>query len=283
MNSNFPYSEGTAVITGAASGIGLELAKIAASKKMNLVLADIDIETLHRNIALIELPPSKIKAVQIDVSSENDIEKLADITFATYGSVHILFNNAGVGMNRTSWEHSHADWEWVMGVNLFSVAHAIRHFVPKMLKQDHPSHIVNTASAAGLLSTSGMSAYNASKHGVVTLSETLFYELAELNSQIGVSVLCPAWVATKIHESQRNRLERFGKHRAPIERISQKYEERMTKAVLSGKMSAQEIAIEVFKAVAEKSFYIIPHQKINNAIEARMNDIIHLRNPSLIS
>lgn len=282
MESNFPFKNGTAVITGAASGIGFELAKLAAKHDMNLVLADIQIDALNQKKMEIEAPEEKIKTLQVDVSLESDIQKLADIAFTSYGSVHLLCNNAGVGMNRTSWDHTHADWEWVMGVNLYSVTHAIRHFVPRMLAQKDPSHIVNTASVAGLLSTSGMAAYNASKHGVVTVSETLFQELAEINSTIGVSVLCPAWVATNIHQSQRNRQLRFGDHRKPPEGISQSYEERMAKAIHSGKLSAADIAKEVFQAVSENRFYIIPHRKINQAIELRMNDILSLRNPTKI-
>lgn len=283
MNTTFPFKNGTAVITGAASGIGFELAKIAAQKQMNLVLADIQIDVLNEKIYELNLPKEKIVSLKVDVSLESDIKKMSDLAFETFGQVNLLCNNAGIGMNRTTWDHSHADWEWVIGVNLYSVTHAIRHFVPRMLTQKFKSHIVNTASVAGLLSTAGMSAYNASKHGVVTVSETLYQELSEIQSQIGVSVLCPAWVATNIHQSQRNRQDRYGSHAAPPEGISQSYEDRMSKAVHSGRLSATDIAIEVFKAAEENRFYIIPHRKINQAIELRMQDILELRNPTKLN
>lgn len=283
MSVDFRFKNGTAVITGAASGIGFELAKKASENGMNLVLADIDESKLIEAIKSLHLPEKQVIYLKTDVSVESDIKNLADAAFAHFGEVNLLCNNAGIGMNRTTWDHSHADWEWVIGVNLYSVTHAIRHFVPRMLVQKNPGHIVNTASVAGLLSTPGMSAYNASKHSVVTVSETLFHELKEINAKVGVSVLCPAWVATGIHESQRNRQERFGEHQSPPEGLSRSYEDRMSKAIHAGKLTAQDMATEVFKSVNDDKFYIIPHRKINNAIELRMNDILALRNPTPIN
>ena len=283
MLSEFRLKGGTAVITGAASGIGLSLVGKAIFNDMNLVLADIDESKLKEVIASLNYPREKIRYLKTDVSLESDIRKLADFSFHEFGEVNLLCNNAGIGMNRTSWDHSHADWEWVIGVNLYSVTHAIRHFVPRMLAQKNPGHIVNTASVAGILSTPGMAAYNASKHAVVTVSETLFQELKEINASIGVSVLCPAWVATGIHQSQRNRQDRFGKHEIPPEGLSRSYEDRMAKAVHAGKLTADDMANEVFKAINENIFYIIPHRKINNAIELRMQDILTLRNPTSLT
>lgn len=283
MTNEFRFKGGTAVITGAASGIGLSLVQRAKSNGMNLVLADIDESKLKEVVSNLDIPNSKVKYLKTDVSLESDIKSLADLAYSEFGEVNLLCNNAGIGMNRTSWDHSHADWEWVIGVNLYSVTHAIRHFVPKMLSQKNPGHIVNTASVAGLLSTPGMAAYNASKHAVVTVSETLFQELKEIKAHVGVSVLCPAWVATGIHQSQRNRQERFGKHESPPEGLSRSYEDRMSKAVHAGKLTADDMASEVFRSVHEDIFYIIPHRKINNAIELRMQDILTLRNPTSLT
>jgi short-subunit dehydrogenase len=193
--------------------------------------------------------------------------------------VHLLCNNAGVGLTRVSWELSTADWNWVLGVDLWSVIHGIQHFVPRMLQQAEGGHLVNTSSVAGLLSTPGMAAYNVAKHGVVTLSETLYGELLAAKAKVGVSVLCPAWVPTAIHESARNRQERFGEVR-PAEGLSAAYEERMASAVKSGRLTATDMANEVFTAVMEDRFYVIPHRKINNAIQLRMDDIMQLRNPT---
>jgi NAD(P)-dependent dehydrogenase (short-subunit alcohol dehydrogenase family) len=258
------FSGRTAVITGAASGIGLELARRAAAEGMQLVLADIEQDKLNAAAATLDLPAARLLVRRTDVSREDDVAALADAAFAQFGGVHLLCNNAGVGLTRVSWELSTADWNWVLGVDLWSVI---------------GGHVVNTSSVAGLLSTPGMAAYNVAKHGVVTLSETLYGELLAAGAKVGVSLLCPAWVPTAIHESGRNRQERFGAS-APAAGLSAAYEQRMASAVKSGRLTAADMANEVFAAVAENRFYVIPHRKINNAIRLRMEDIIELRNPT---
>ncbi len=269
----------TAVITGAAGGIGLALARRAAAEGMRLVLADIDGERLEKAAATLALPGERLHLCAIDVSREEDIARLAGEAFGRFGAVHLLCNNAGVALAREAWQHSAADWQWVLGVNLWSVVHAVNRFVPRLLQQADESHIVNTASAAGLLSTPGMAAYNVSKHGVVTLSETLYTELAMQNARVGVSVLCPAWVPTDIHLSQRARPPRFGAATPPSEAAAA-YEARIAKAIHSGRLSADDMADAVFAAMAEKRFYVIPHAKIMNAVRLRMEDILHSRNPT---
>ena len=269
----------TAVITGAASGIGLELARRAAAEGMNLVLADIEATKLDAAAASLGIDAGRVLAQRTDVSREDEVKALADAAFARFGGVHLLCNNAGVGLTRVSWELSTADWNWVLGVDLWSVIHGVQHFVPRMLQQAEGGHVVNTSSVAGLLSTPGMAAYNVAKHGVVTLSETLYGELLAAKAKVGVSLLCPAWVPTAIHESGRNRQERFGEAK-PAEGLSATYEQRMTSAVKSGRLTAADMASEVFAAVAEDRFYVIPHRKINNAIQLRMDDIMNLRNPT---
>jgi len=273
------FRDKTAVITGAASGIGLALALRAAREGMRLVLADIEGEKLKAAAATLGVAADRLSLHTLDVSRDEDIGNMADEAYRRFGEVHLVCNNAGVGLTRVTWEHSLKDWEWVLGVNLWSVIHGIRHFVPRMLKQAGDSHIVNTASVAGLLSTPGMAAYNVSKHGVVTLSETLYSELAALKAAVGVSVLCPAWVPTAIHESGRNRPDRYG---TPNEAsaVSRAYEERMGQAVKSGRKTADDMADAVFEAVKERRFYVIPHRKINNAIQLHMDDIMQLRNPT---
>jgi NAD(P)-dependent dehydrogenase (short-subunit alcohol dehydrogenase family) len=273
------FRDRTAVITGAASGIGLELARRAAGEGMNLVLADIEFARLEESAATLGLPAGRLLLQKTDVSREAEIAALADAAFARFGGVHLLCNNAGVGLTRVTWEHSTADWEWVLGVNLWSVIYGVRHFLPKMLEQSDEGHIVNTSSVAGLLSTPGMAAYNVSKHGVVTLSETLYGELVAAKAKVGVSLLCPAWVPTGIHQSSRNRQDRFGSA-APAAGLSAAYEERMGQAVKSGRLTAADMAGAVFDAVGEGRFYVIPHRKINNAIQLRMDDIMNLRNPT---
>jgi len=276
------FRDRTAVITGAASGIGLELARRAAAEGMNLVLADIEHGKLEAAAATLGLPADRLLLQKTDVSREAEVAALADAAFARFGGVHLLCNNAGVGLTRVAWELTTADWEWVLGVDLWSVIHGVQHFVPRMLKQAEGGHVVNTSSVAGLLSTPGMAAYNVAKHGVVTLSETLYGELRAAKANIGVSLLCPAWVPTAIHESARNRPDRFGAAK-PAAGLSAAYEERMGQAVKSGRLTAADMASEVFAAVMEDRFYVIPHRKINNAIQLRMDDIMNLRNPTPLS
>jgi NAD(P)-dependent dehydrogenase (short-subunit alcohol dehydrogenase family) len=269
----------TAVITGAASGIGLALAQRAAREGMRLVLADIDEAKLAEAAKTLPVVADALCTRRVDVSREEDIAALADEAFGRFGGVHLLCNNAGVGLTRLAWELTTADWEWILGVNLWSVVHAVHYFVPRMLAQDGESHVVNTASAAGLLSTPAMAAYNVSKHGVVTLSETLYTELRAQQAKIGVSVLCPAWVPTAIHTSERNRPQRFGEA-APPSAASAAYQERMGQAVKSGRLTADDMASAVFDAVAADRFYVIPHSRIKQAVRLRMDDILEDRNPT---
>lgn len=273
------FKQGTAVITGAASGIGLELARRAAAEGMNLVLADIEDERLGKAAQEIGIDASRVLTRKIDVSREEEVKALADAAFDRFGGVHLLCNNAGVGLSRTAWEHSTADWNWVLGVDLWSVIYGVQHFLPRMLDQGQPGHIINTASVAGFLATPGMAAYNVAKYGVVALSETLYGELQSAKASIGVSLLCPAWVPTGIDESARNRPDRFGAN-LPAEGLSAAYEARMSQAVKSGRLTAADMANAAFDAVMEDRFYVIPHRKINKAIQSRMDDILNLRNPS---
>ncbi len=273
------FTDRTAVITGAASGIGLELARRAATEGMRLVLADIEFDKLEAAAAALHLPSERVLLRKTDVSQETEIAALADAAFSRFGGVHLLCNNAGVALTRVTWEHTSADWQWVLGVNLWSVIHGVHHFLPRMLTQEAPGHIVNTASAAGLLSTPGMSAYNVSKHGVVTLSETLYGELAAAQANVGVSVLCPAWVPTGIKDSARARQDRFASS-DQVSAQSAAYTQRMDQAVDAGKLSAADMASAVFEAVAQDRFYVIPHRRINQVIELRMNDILNQRNPT---
>jgi NAD(P)-dependent dehydrogenase (short-subunit alcohol dehydrogenase family) len=206
------FSGKTAVITGAASGIGKGLAKRAVQLGCKVVLADIEGDALSETTNELKAQGGVVLAATTDVLKASDVEKLAQSTKSEFGEIHLLFNNAGVclGINGPRiWERTLVDWEWVLNVNLWGVIYCLHYFLPIMLHQDVEGHIVNTASSAGLLSSPGMSAYNVSKHGVVTLSETLYHELEEIQSKVKVSVLCPGLVRTKILESSRNRPDRF--------------------------------------------------------------------------
>jgi NAD(P)-dependent dehydrogenase (short-subunit alcohol dehydrogenase family) len=193
-----------AVVTGAASGIGRALADRWAESGMKVVLADVEQEPLDAARDELDAAGADVLAVRTDVSDGDQVDALAAATIEHFGAVHLVCNNAGVGGGGLSWEASREDWDWVLGVNLWGVVHGIRAFVPHLVAQDE-GHVVNTASIAGFAYGPFMGPYNASKAAVVAISETLKAELALQGSKVGVSVLCPGWVNTRIHESDRNR------------------------------------------------------------------------------
>jgi NAD(P)-dependent dehydrogenase (short-subunit alcohol dehydrogenase family) len=263
----------TAVITGAGSGIGLALARRAAASGMRLVLADIDTTALAAATASLALPDERVLARRVDVSLADEVQALVDAAFERFGEVGLVFNNAGVALSGRAWELSLSDWEWVLGVNLWSVVHGIRAFAPRLIAQPLESRIINTASAAGLVSTPGMAAYNVSKHGVVTLSETLRSDLATAAPQVGVSVLCPAWVPTNISTAGRNRQERFGPA-ADLSPEALAAAANSAKAVKSGKLTADDVAALTFEAIQAGDFYIIPHKRMGASIRDRMEGLL---------
>ncbi len=264
-----------AVITGAASGFGRELALQTAALGMKLALADRDEAGLAATIALL---PAGTEAItqKVDVSKPEDIEALAEATYARFGAAHLLFNNAGVAVAGPIWTTTLDDWKWVLDVNLMGVVHGIRSFVPRMLAQGQPAHVVNTASAAGLLSPPGSSVYCVSKHGVVTLSECLHHELQLDQAAIGVSVLCPAFVPTGIGHSERNRPSDL----ADANPLGEAYAEAVRKAIAAGKLTAADVARITLEGVQAGRFYILPHQAIKAAVEIRFRDILDDRQPT---
>lgn len=273
----------TAVITGAGSGFGLETARIAAREGMNVVMADVQADALDKAAAEIVSLGAQVLPFRLDVSKAAEVEALGEATLARFGAPHFLFNNAGVGAGGLIWEHSAADWEWVIGVNVMGVAHGVRVFVPRMLEAaradpGYEGHIVNTASMAGLLNPPNMGVYNVSKHAVVSLSETLYQDLSLVTDQLTASVLCPYFVATGIHQSHRNRP---GDVPAGKPTRSQRVAQAMiSKAVESGKVSAPEVAALVFDALRERRFYIYSHPKALGAVQTRLEDIMLARNPT---
>jgi NAD(P)-dependent dehydrogenase (short-subunit alcohol dehydrogenase family) len=268
-----------AVITGAGSGFGREFARIGASLGMKLVLADIQADALAATAEELRAGGADLVAERIDVSKGDQVEALARRTKEAFGGVHLLFNNAGVAPGGLIWENSPKDWEWALGVNLWGVIHGVRCFVPMMLEQGDECHVVNTASVAGLLSPQMMGVYNVSKHGVVTLSETLFNDLRLVGARIGVTLLCPAFVPTGIHASERNRPQEFAPNAEPTE--SMLAAQRATeKATRSGKISAPDVAKMTFDAIRENRFYVVTHPKILASVELRLQDIVAQRNPS---
>jgi NAD(P)-dependent dehydrogenase (short-subunit alcohol dehydrogenase family) len=272
----------TAVITGAASGFGLELARLAAQEGMNVVMADVQAEALAQAAEALAAEGAAVLPFRLDVSRAAEVEALAQASFARFGVPHLVINNAGVGAGGLIWEHSAADWDWVLGVNLMGVAHGVRAFVPAMLAAtladaDYEGHIVNTASMAGLVNMPNMGVYNVSKHAVVSLSETLHQDLALVTDRIGASVLCPYFVPTGIAHSERNRPDAPQAPATASQRIAQAM---MEKAVDAGKLGAADVAREVFAAVAEGRFYIYSHPQALASVQQRMEDLLQGRNPS---
>ncbi len=268
-----------AVITGAASGFGREFARVAAARGMRLSLADVDQAGLDLVAQELRAVGCDVIAVRTDVSKGDAMQALADTTMSAFGAVHLLFNNAGVASGGLVWENTDADWQWVMGANVWSVIHGVRIFTPLMLAHGEPAHIVNTSSAAGLMNAPNMGIYNVSKHAVVALSETLYQDLRAVNSAIGVSVLCPAFVPTGISRSHRNRPAELANALPPTASMLAA-QEWSAKAVEAGRVSASEVAELTFAAIDAGSFYVLPHQKILDVIAVRMIDIIEQRNPS---
>lgn len=269
-----------AVITGAASGFGLEFAKRGAALGMKLVLADIDAGALDGALAALRRDGADAIGVPTDVSQGNQVQALARAALDAYGKVHLLFNNAGVGTGGFIWESSAKDWEWVFGVNVMGVAHGVRVFTPIMLRQNEPAHIVNTASVAGLLSPPAMGIYNASKHAVVALTETLYHDLRLAGAQVGCSLLCPAFVRTGIAHSERSRPAHLHNDDATLTDSQIAAAAQIEKAVESGRISAAQVAEMTFDAVRARRFYILTHPNILATVELRLRDIVAQRNPT---
>jgi len=279
-------SSGIAVITGAASGFGLEAARIAARRGMKVVLADVQPDALELAAHEMQALGAQVLARRTDVSRAADIEALADATLQRFGVPNFVFNNAGVGGGGgLIWEASAKDWDWVLGVNLMGVVHGVRIFTPLMLAAAarDPAwrgHIVNTASMAGLLSPPNMGVYNTSKHAVVSLSETLYQDLALVTEQVHAHVLCPFFVPTGIHVSHRNRpadLTDADARPTKSQLIAQAMSE---KAVTSGKVTAAQVAQFVYDAMADNRFYVFSHPKSLASVQQRMEDLLQRRNPS---
>ncbi len=273
----------TAVLTGAGSGFGLECARIGARLGMRLVLADVQQDALDRAAAELRASGAEVLAQQVDVSDAAQMEHLAQCVKERFGAPHLVFNNAGVGAGGLVWENTVQDWRWVLGVNLWGVIHGVRLFTPMMLEaaQQDPSwsgHIVNTASMAGLLNPPNMGVYNVSKHAVVSLSETLYQDLALVTQQVGASVLCPYFVPTGIHQSERNRPGELAM--APPTRSQLIGQAMSDKAVSSGKVTAAQVAQLVFDAVAAGQFYIYSHPKAIASVQTRLEDVMQARNPT---
>lgn len=272
----------TAVITGAGSGFGLEVARIAMQRRMHLVLVDVQADALERVHDEALQAGVEVLAQRVDVADGAQMEALGQAVQARFGAPHFVFNNAGVAAGGLVWENTVADWQWVLSVNLWGVIHGVRVFTPMMLAAARADpawrgHIVNTASMAGLLTPPNMGVYNVSKHAVVALTETLYQDLRLVTDQVSASVLCPYFVPTGISQSQRNRPAQLP---AALPTRSQRISQAMNeKAVSSGKLTAADVATRVFQAIEQDRFYIFSHPHALQPVYQRMQAIVEGDNP----
>ena len=268
----------TAVVTGAASGMGLAFARRFAAEGMNVVLADIEQDALDAQVQRLEQEERSVLGVTVNTMRRETLERLRDETIERFGNVHILCNNAGVasmedagaGMGRDlrgSWEVPDNTWDWVLGVNFWGVLHGIQVFVPHMLEHGEEGHIVNTASVAGLIPSGG--AYGVSKHAVLTLTEGLYQQFQQMGANLSASVLCPGLVDTKIGYAERNRPEEFGEQ----VQITPEMEAGIL-TTLGGGMDAGEVAEVVFNSIVEQRCYILPHTGWDDIIRSRVEHVL---------
>jgi NAD(P)-dependent dehydrogenase (short-subunit alcohol dehydrogenase family) len=269
-----------AVVTGAASGIGLGMATRFAQEGMKVVLADVEEPALQAAVTKLTQAEHQVIGVPTDVSKPESVDALAKNAVETYGKVHVLCNNAGVGGGRgLLWEASLKDWQWLINVNLWGVIHGMRAFVPAMLAHGEEAHVVNTASMAGITAGSGI--YGVTKHAVVSLSESLYIQLRMVQSMMGVSVLCPGFVKTNIADASRNRPpELQNENEPPLNPIEVMIGERMRQAIAGG-IAPEEVGGMVVDAVRNEKFWILTTNEFDSYIRARGEGILERSNPAM--
>lgn len=269
----------TAVITGGASGIGRALAFACAGRGMRIALADLEPEALAGTAKSLEARGARVVAVRTDVSQADSVQALAERVLDAFGAVHLVCNNAGVFTGGTCWQSPLSDWEWVLGVNVWGVIHGIRSFVPLLIEQGE-GHVLNTASMAGVVALPFTAPYVMSKHAVVSLSESLFLELEARQSGVGVSVLCPEMVHTRIGDSGRNRPEHLKRDDAP--HPERELVEGALRSSVDQGVAPEVVAERALEAVREGRLYVFPPpgDPWRKACDARLDDLREARNPS---
>jgi NAD(P)-dependent dehydrogenase (short-subunit alcohol dehydrogenase family) len=267
------------VVTGGASGIGNALARRFASEGARIVIGDIEVNALEHAVADLRASGAQAEGIVTDVTDPAQMQALGDAAVERFGGVHVFCNNAGVGGGGLSWEMPLSTWEWVIGVNMWGVIHGVRTFVPLLMQQTE-AHIVNTASVAGLVAAPFMGPYNASKHAVVAISETLHHELAMVAPHVKVSVLCPGWVNTKIAESGRNRPEHLQEDAAADgDGVA------LLRGLIEKGMPPEDVAGKVRDAMREERFWVLTHDEEGDfwvdGVNARLRSLETRTNPQL--
>ncbi len=269
-----------AVVTGAASGIGLALARMLGEQGMRVALADIEADALQNAALDLEKRGVEVLAVRTDVSQADSVNALAEETLEVFGAVHVVCNNAGVFAGGVSWEAPLEDYEWVLNVNMWGVIHGIRTFVPHLLAHGEAGHIVNTASMAAVTSLPYCAMYTMSKHAVLSLSESLYHELKLRGARIGVSALCPEIVATQIGGGERNRPPHLKRPPGAGASPERDLTEQAVRDGLQTGTPPEQIAQRVLEGIREDRFYILAEDVWRRSCESRMEDIRLARNPT---
>ena len=271
-----------AVVTGGASGIGKAIAKKLMENGAKVVIADINPKKLEEAENKFKQKGYKVSCKVVDVTKEYDIKKLAEDTLALYGQIDIVCNNAGVGYSSGfSWENTEDEWNWMINTNLKSVIYGIRTFIPIMLKQDNECHVINTASNAGITIGGTMAMYSMTKHGVVSLSESLYNELKLINSKIHVSVLCPGFVSSDIINPYIP--EAVKTRSSPVLNESTELFFKAFNNAISNGVTPDEIGESVINAIKNQSFYILSSETDKNLVKARLNNIIENKTPDAVA
>ena len=278
-----------AVVTGAASGIGKALSLAFAAEGSSVVLADVEDEALAAAKAEVEALGVTALAVKTDVTEEESVADLCSATLEAFGEVHILCNNAGVGGGGLIKNQQLVDWKWVIDVSLWGVINGLHHFLPHLIEAED-SHVVSTASVAGLMAVPGLAPYNAAKYGVVAIMETLHHEMMrDEEANLGGSVLCPGVVRTNIATAQRNRPEHLRRQKGESGSNAAKAPEEARKrnsaiaAALENGMEPSDVASQVVNAIYDRRFWVLSHPELLGEINHRNQELAALKNPTLIS
>jgi NAD(P)-dependent dehydrogenase (short-subunit alcohol dehydrogenase family) len=273
-----------AVVTGAGSGIGAAMARRFGAAGMKIVVSDIDLQAAQSTVAALAAADIEAFPVKTDVADPDQVQALADASYERHGALHLLCNNAGVvpaGRHRLVWEIPLEDWTWSNQVNCMGVVHGIHHFVPRMLAQGDEGHVVTTASVAGLVSSAGSVAYSAAKHAAVRVTEALYAGLRERQAPIGVTLVCPGLVNTRIYESERSRPAELqpGAGAAPESPELQAVADQLYRKAIS----PDEVAEQVLQAVLANQFYLLTTSAFDDAIRDRVQAVLERRNPEFAS
>ena len=271
----------TAVVTGAASGIGRAMTQRFCTEGMNVVLADIEAEPLAREVAALKAEGHSVIGVTTDVSSSEQVETLAQRAYDAFGAVHVLCNNAGIFTGGLLWEESLADYQWSLDVNLWGIIHGVRSFVPRMIEGGEECHVVNTASMAGLTTMPFAGVYHMTKHAALAFSESLYHELSVTAPQICVSALCPELINTGIANCDRNRPAKYSGEGDIVESDARSLVMDSIAGGVSTGRPPSEMADRVVNAIREKRFYILSNDGWMDSARSRIQDILEGRNPTL--